>query len=208
MLIVGLTGGIATGKSAVTTRFEKRGAVVIDFDAMTREVMEPDMRAWKDIVEFFGESVLNDDRTLDRAKLGDVVFADPEKRIKLEGFIHPRLFEEYSRRIAEIEENDPDALVLVDTPLLVEVKLQSMFDKIVVVYATREQQIARLTARDDLDEGAVRARLDAQMPTEDKLEHADYVIRNCGSLEELDAEVDKVFDELRKLGGENASPSR
>lgn len=204
MLIVGLTGGIATGKSAVTARFEERGAVVIDFDAMTREVMEPDMPAWNDIVEFFGESILNDDRTLDRARLADVVFADPEKRLKLERFIHPRLFEEYSHRIAEIEENDPDALVLVDTPLLVEVNLQSMFDEIVVVYATREEQIERLTARDGLDEEAILARLDAQMPTEDKIEHADYVIRNSGSLEDLNHEVDKVFEVLLKLSKEDA----
>ena len=204
MLIVGLTGGIATGKSAVTARFKERGAVVIDFDAMTHEVMEPDMPAWNDIVEFFGESILNDDRTLDRARLADVVFADPEKRKKLEGFIHPRLFEEYSRRIAEIEENDPDALVLVDTPLLVEVNLQSMFDEIVVVYATREEQIDRLTERDGLDEEAVLARLDAQMPTEDKLEHADYVIPNSGSLEDLDREVDKVFEVLLRLSKEDA----
>lgn len=204
MLIVGLTGGIATGKSAVTARFKERGAVIIDFDAMTREVMKPDMPAWKDIIEYFGESVLNDDRTLDRARLADVVFGDPEKRLKLEGFVHPRLFEEYSRQIAEIEENDPDALVLVDTPLLVEVNLQSMFDEIVVVYATREEQIERLTARDGLDEEAILARLDAQMPTEDKIEHADYVIHNSGSLEDLDLEVDKVFEVLRRLSKEDA----
>jgi dephospho-CoA kinase len=204
MLIVGLTGGIATGKSAVTARFKERGAAIIDFDAMTREVMKPDMRAWKDIVAFFGESVLNDDRTLDRARLGEIVFADPEKRIKLEGFIHPRLFEVYSRRIAEIEQNDPDALVLVDTPLLVEVKLQSMFDKILLVHATREEQMKRLSTRDGLDEEAVLARLSAQMPTEDKIEHAHYVIHNSGSLEDLEREVDKVFELLRGLSGKGA----
>ncbi len=204
MLIVGLTGGIATGKSAVTARFKERGAVIIDFDAMTREVMEPDMPAWKDIVEYFGESVLNEDRTLDRARLGEIVFANPEKRLRLEGFIHPRLFEVYSRRIAEIEQDDPGSLVLVDTPLLVEVKLQSMFDKILLVYATREEQIERLAARDGLDEKAILARLSAQMPTEDKIEHAQYVIHNSGSLEDLDREVDKVFDVLRGLTKEGA----
>jgi dephospho-CoA kinase len=199
MLVVGLTGGIATGKSAVTAMFRERGAVIIDFDAMTREVMEPDMRAWKDIVDFFGESVLNDDRTLDRAKLGDIVFADPEKRKKLEGFIHPRLFEKYSLRIREIEQNDPDTLLLVDTPLLFEVKLESMFDKILLVHATRDEQIDRLAARDDLDENAVLARLSAQMPTVDKVERSDYVIHNHGSLEDLDREVEKLFAALRRL---------
>ena len=204
MLIVGLTGGIATGKSAVTARFKERGAVIIDFDAMTREVMEPDMRAWKDIVEYFGESVLNDDRTLNRARIGEIVFADPEKRRKLEGFIHPRLFEVYSRRIAEIERNDPDALVLVDTPLLFEVKLENMFDKILIVYATREEQIERIAARDGLDEEAVLARLAAQMPTEDKIERSQYVIHNSGSLEDLDREVEEMFAALRRLIDEDA----
>jgi len=199
MLIVGLTGGIATGKSTVSAMFEKRGAIVVDFDVLSRVVVEPDMPAWKDIVEYFGESVLNEDRTLDRAKIGDIIFPDPDKRKKLEGFIYPRLFEEYARRIREIEQNDPDALVLADVPLLFEVHLESMFDKIVVVYATREEQVRRLTERDGLDRDAVIARLEAQMPTDEKCERADYVIRNCGSIEDLEREVRNIFGELEKL---------
>ena len=204
MLIVGLTGGIATGKSTVTAIFETRGAYIFDYDVVAREVVEPDTPAWKDIVEYFGESILNDDRSLDRAKLGDIVFPDPEERKKLEGFIYPRLFEEYSRRIREIEQNDPDALVLADTPLLFEAHLESMFDKIIVVYATREQQIQRLTERDGLDRDAVLARLDAQMPTDEKLDRADYVIRNCDSIEDVEREVNELFDELQKVARENS----
>lgn len=204
MLIVGLTGGIATGKSAVTKMFEERGAVIVDFDVMSRDIVEPDTPAWKDIVDYFGESILNDDRTLNRAKLGDIVFADTEKRKKLEGFIYPRLFEEYNRRIREIEQSNPGALVLADTPLLFEANLQDFFNKIVVVYATSEQQIRRLTERDGLERDAVLARLEAQMPTEEKLKHADFVIDNCGSTEDLEQEVEKIFDELQKVIEENS----
>ncbi|NQU07930.1 MAG: dephospho-CoA kinase, partial [Candidatus Abyssubacteria bacterium] len=110
MLIVGLTGGIATGKSTVASMFEKRGAVLVDFDVLSRVVVEPDTPGWKDIVDFFGTSILTDDRTLDRARLSEIVFVDEKERKQLQGFIYPRLFEEYSRRIKEIEENDPDAI--------------------------------------------------------------------------------------------------
>ena len=199
MLIVGLTGGIATGKSTVSEMFEERGAVIVDFDVLSHDVIEPDMPAWKDIVDYLGPSVLNEDRTLDRARLGDIVFADTEKRRKLEGFIYPRLFEEYSRRIQEIGEKNPDALVLADVPLLIEVKLKGMFEKIIVVYATREQQIQRLTERDGLDRDAMLQRLDAQMPIEEKIKHADYVIDNSGSLEKVEREVEKVHSALVKL---------
>ncbi len=198
MLIVGLTGGIATGKSTVTELFRERGAIVIDFDVMSRVVVEPDTPAWRDIVEYFGEDLLNDDRTLDRARLADIVFPDPEKRRKLEGFIYPRLFEEYARRVREAEQSNPDALVLADVPLLFEVHLENLFDKILVVYATREQQIDRLTERDGLEPDAVLARLDAQMPTEEKIERADYVIRNCNSIEDLAQEVDNIIRDLKK----------
>ena len=177
--------------------FEKRGAVLVDFDVLSRVVVEPDTPAWKEIVDFFGESVLMEDRSLDRAKLSEIVFVDEKKRKKLEGFIYPRLFEEYSRRIKEIEENDPDALVLADVPLLVEVNLQSMFEKIVVVYATREEQIRRLIERDGLDREAALNRLEAQMPTEEKLKHADYVVHNSGPLQEVEMEVDKIWKALQ-----------
>jgi len=199
VLIVGLTGGIATGKSTVTEVFRKRGASVFDFDVGAREVVEPDTPAWKDIVEYFGESILNDDRSLDRAKIADIVFPDPEERKKLVGFIYPRLFEVYSRWLSEVEQNDPHALVLADTPMLFEAHLEGMFDKILVVYAPREQQIRRLAERDGLSPDAIQARLDAQMPTEEKVERADYVIRNCNSIEDVEREANNLVDELQKL---------
>jgi dephospho-CoA kinase len=202
MLIVGLTGGIATGKSTVTAMFERLGAIIFDFDVVAREVVEPDTPAWKSIVEHFGNTIVNEDRTLDRAKLGDIVFRDPEERKKLEGFIFPRIFDEYARRIKEIKQNDPEALVVADTPLLFEAQLEKLFDKILVVYATREHQIRRFTLRDDLSHDAVEARLDAQMPTEEKAERADYVIKNCDSVEDVQLEVNRLFEEFQKMARE------
>ncbi len=202
MLIAGLTGGIATGKSIVASMFEKRGAYVIDFDVLARVVVEPDTPAWKDIVEHFGTSILNDDRTLDRAKLGDIVFADTGKRKILEALIYPRLFEEYSRRIREIGEKDPDAVVLADVPLLIEIGLQSMFEKIIVVYAPRERQIERLIERNGLDRESALNRIKAQMPIDEKLKHADYVVYNSGSVGETEVEVNKVWKALQRLNEE------
>ena len=199
MLIVGLTGGIATGKSTVVAMFEKRGARILDFDVMARVVVEPGMPALQDIVAYFGQSVLKDDGPLDRTKVGEIVFGDAEKRKTLEGFIYPRLFEEYARRVKEVEEKHPDALVLVDTPLLFEANLEHMFEKIIVVHSTREEQIERMVERDGLDREDAIMRLEAQMPTEEKLKRADYVIHNSGSLEEVESEVDEIWETLQDL---------
>jgi dephospho-CoA kinase len=199
MLIIGLTGGIATGKSTVVAMFERRGARILDFDVMARVVVEPGTPALKDIVAYFGQSVLKKDRTLDRTKVGEIVFGDAEKRKTLEGFIYPRLFEEYARRVKEIEEKHPDALVLVDTPLLFEANLEHMFEKIIVVHSTREEQIERIVERDGLGREDAFRRLEAQMPTEEKLKRADYIIHNSGSLEDVESEVDEIWETLQDL---------
>lgn len=199
MIIVGLTGGIGTGKSTVAGMFEKRGAHIIDYDQLTRIVVEPDKPAWKDIVDYFGTSVLKADRTLDRAKLGEIVFADKQKRKVLESFIYPRLGEEYLRRIQEVREKDPEAIVLADVPLLIEVGMQGMFEKIIVVYATPEQQLQRLVDRDGLSRESALKRLDAQMPIDEKITYADFVIHNVASLERVEADVEKVWTALNSL---------
>ena len=205
MLIAGLTGGIATGKSTVSEMFRKLGAHVIDFDVLSRVVVEPDMPAWQDIVQFFGESVLSADRTLDRARLGDIVFDDEEKRKQLQGFIYPRLFEEYSRRIRDIEEKDSSAIVIADVPLLIEIRLQTMFEKIILVYAPEEQQLQRLIERDGFSNEDARKRLEAQMSIEEKLQYADYVVHNTGSLESTEAEAQDIYRELQRLGSYRTS---
>ncbi len=199
MMIIGLTGGIATGKSTVAATFRKYGIHIIDFDVLARVVVEPDTPAWNDIVDFFGSSVLRRDRTLDRPRLGEMVFTDAAKRKTLEGFIYPRLFEEYSRCLAEINQCDQQAIIMADVPLLIESGMEGMFEKIIIVYASREQQIERLTVRDGLDLESALRRLEAQMPIEEKLKYADFVVRNCGSISEVEAEVEKICESLFEL---------
>ncbi|GAB4344694.1 MAG: dephospho-CoA kinase [Candidatus Abyssubacteria bacterium] len=197
MMVIGLTGGIATGKSSIAAMFARRGAYIIDFDELAHLVVEPDKPAWQDIVDFFGSSILKEDRTLDRPKLGQVVFSDAEKRKTLQQFIYPRISEEYLRRIQEIGEKDPDAVVLVDVPLLIEQRMQPMFAKLILVYAPRELQLKRLTERDGLSLDDALKRLDAQMPIDEKVQYADYVVHNTGSLQESEAQVDQIWRELR-----------
>jgi dephospho-CoA kinase len=199
MPLIGLTGGIGTGKSTVAEMLSEQGAYVIDFDVLSRIVVEPDKPAWQDIIDFFGKSVLNEDRTLNRVKLGDIVFDDEEKRRQLQGFIYPRLFEEYSRQVEEIRQKDPGAIIIVDVPLLIEIRLQHMFEKIIVVYAPEEQQLQRLIERDGLTQKDAVKRLEAQMPIEEKLNHADFVIRNTDSLEDTRTQVQQVLKQLQQL---------
>lgn len=198
-LLVGVTGGIATGKSVVASMLEELGAPMIDFDLLARRVVEPDNAAWRDIVEFFGEQVLQEDRTLDRKKVADIVFGNPEKRRMLEGFTHPRIREQFVAEVHEIRQTNPDAIIQAVIPLLIESNLQSIFDHVVVVYSPVEVQLARLIRRDGLTREAAEARLQAQMPIDDKARHADTVIDNSGSLEETRRQVEELWQRLCEL---------
>jgi dephospho-CoA kinase len=201
-LLVGLTGGIASGKSAVSEMLSSLGAPLIDFDQLSRRVVEPDRPAWQDIVDFFGQQVLNEDRTLDRDALGAIVFADLEKRKKLESFTHPRIGEEFFIEVIGIRSEDPEAIIQVAIPLLIEANMQHLFDHLVVVHASRETQIERLMARDGLTEEDAEARLAAQMPLDDKLDYADTVIDNSGDLDDTRRQVEELWQRLRTTQAE------
>ena len=131
MIIVGLTGGIGSGKSSVAEMFKDEGAYVIDFDYLSRVVMEPDTPAWRDIVEHFGPEILLPDRTLNRSRLAEIVFSDAQSRKALEGFTHPRIFEKRDTLLKDIEKKNPNAIVIVDVPLLFELSLNKDFDKVI-----------------------------------------------------------------------------
>jgi dephospho-CoA kinase len=197
-LLLGVTGGIATGKSTVVNMLRELGAPLIDFDLIARQVVEPEKPAWKDIVAYFGEQVLQEDRQLDRKKLSDIVFRDFEKRKKLEGFTHPRIFESFIKQLNGIVEKDPDAIILVDVPLLIELNLQYMFHKTLLVYVPRETQIKRLMERDGISEEEALSRIKAQMPIDEKVGYADYVIHNEQSLEETRRQALELWQTLRK----------
>lgn len=197
-LLLGVTGGIATGKSTVVNLLRELGAPLIDFDVLARQVVEPDEPAWKDIVAYFGEQVLQEDRQIDRKGLSDIVFRDFEKRKKLESFTHPRIFEAFFAQLNGIVEKDPNAIVLVDVPLLIELNLQYMFHKTLLVYVPQETQIKRLMERDGIGEEEALSRIKAQVPIEEKVGYADYVIHNDQSVEETRRQAQDLWQTLRK----------
>jgi dephospho-CoA kinase len=198
-LLLGVTGGIATGKSTVANMFEEHGAAIIDFDVLARRVVEPDRPAWKDIVDYFGQEILLEDRTLDRKKLSGIVFTDAEKRKKLEGLIHPRTGVEYAEQIDRITAADPNAVIQAVVPLLFEAKMQDMFEKILLVYTPRETQVERLVVRDGISEEEAGRILDAQLPIDEKIGFADFVINNEKGLEATKKQVEDLWEKLKKI---------
>ncbi len=203
-LLLGVTGGIATGKTTVVRMLEELGAPVIDFDLLARQVVEPDKPAWQEIVAYFGKQVLQNDNQLDRKKLSDIVFRDIEKRKKLESFTHPRIHAEFMVQLSTIVEKDPDAIVQVDVPLLIENNLQYLFHKTLLVYIPEEMQIERLVKRDKISEEEAADRLKAQLPIDEKMGYADFVIYNDKSLEETKKQVEKLWKTLKKIQKEKA----
>ncbi len=203
-LLLGVTGGIATGKTTVVRMLEELGAPVIDFDLLARQVVEPDKPAWQEIVAYFGKQVLQNDKHLDRKKLSDIVFRDIEKRKKLESFTHPRIHAEFMVQLSTIVEKDPDAIVQVDVPLLIENNLQYLFHKTLLVYIPEEMQIERLVKRDKISKEEAADRLKAQLPIDEKMGYADFVIYNDKSLEETKKQVEKLWKTLKKIQKEKA----
>ena len=176
MILIGLTGGVATGKSTVAQMFKQCGAVVIDADALAREVVQPDKPAWRDVVRTFSKKVLNPDRTINRQALGSIVFRYPAKRRRLERIIHPRVAREQQRLTREAARKDPTAVVLYDVPLLFEAGIDKRVQKIIVVTADQQTQIARLKKRNDLSRAEALRRIRSQMPLSKKIREADMVI--------------------------------
>jgi dephospho-CoA kinase len=195
MLLVGLTGGIGSGKSTVARMLEERGAIVFDADVLARQAVEPGTPGHDAVVERFGPNVLLPGGGLDREALGSIVFADPAARRDLEAIVHP----EVRRLLAEGCERyrDTDAVVVFGAPLLVETGMHTAFDVLIVVSAPVERQVERLMRNRAMSEDAIHARIEAQLPLEDKVAVADLVIDNDGSLEELERRVDGVWTELR-----------
>jgi dephospho-CoA kinase len=198
MRVVGLTGGIASGKSTVTAMFRELGAQVIDADEVARDVVEPGTPGVEEIARRF-PGVVDASGRLDRTELGRRVFADPAERRALEAIVHPRIREEVARRLEALARAGEE-VALYDAALLIENGLQKGMDGVIVVWAPESLQRARLAARDGLDEAAVTARLRAQLPLADKRAHATWVVDNGGSLDETRAQVRRVWEEIRQSG--------
>ena len=206
MLRVGLTGGIGSGKSEVARRLVAHGAVLIDADVAAREVVVPGSRGLSQIVAAFGDRVLSPDGSLDRARLGEIVFGDPELRAKLNAIVHPLVREwmdAAERTAAQAAERSAaktrGPIVVHDVPLLAESRGKGGFDVVIVVDVPPELQIARLIAGRKMGPGQARDRIAAQANREDRLAIADIVIENTGTLADLDRRVDEVWAELFNL---------
>jgi dephospho-CoA kinase len=198
MLIVGLTGGIASGKSLVAKVFQDLGAHVIDADKIVHELLEPDQQAWEEVIGYFGPEIVFPDKTIDRKKLGEIVFKNAEKRAWLNQCLHPKVFAAYTTRVQHLRARAPDAIIVLDAALLIETGYHKKMDRIVVVYADEEQQMDRLTNRNRFSREQALARIRSQMPLSEKRTYADYVIENTGTREETEQQAREVFQKLKR----------
>lgn len=194
MFLVGLTGGIASGKSTVAKLLADRGAAVVDADEIARMVVEPGTEAWSKIVEHFGKTVLGPDQRINRPLLGRIVFEDAGKRAVLNEIVHPQVMRVMADRLEELRSTD--GIVVCDVPLLVEVGSSSMFDAVVVVTSDEETQIERLRSQRGMERDDALARIKAQAATEAKVAVADYVIENDDDIAALEAQVDALWAKL------------
>ncbi len=199
MILVGLTGGVATGKSTVAKMFKQCGAAVIDADQLARDVVKPGKPAWRAIVTLFGKTVLNPDRSLDRQALGSIVFRNRMKRRQLEGIIHPRVAREQQRLVRRVAKRKPHTVVIYEVPLLFEAGVDKRVDKIIVVTADRETQIARLTKRNNLSRAEALRRIRSQMSLAKKIQQADHVLNGTLPRPSLRKQVGQIFKNLRLL---------
>jgi len=199
MIVVGLTGGVATGKSTVARMFKQCGAVVIDADQLVREVVKPRKPAWREIVSSFGTRILNPDRSINRRALGAIVFEKRNKLRRLERIIHPRVARLQARLTKEAACKIPDAIVIYDVPLLFEAGVDKRVDKIIVVTADRETQIARLRKRNGLTRAEAIRRINSQMPLIKKIHQADHVLNGMLPRPSLHKQVGQLSNSLRLI---------
>jgi len=203
MLKVGLTGGIATGKSYVLGVLGELGCEVLDADLTARAVVEPGRPAFDEIVAHFGSEIVGPEGRLDRAKLGAIVFSDTGQREKLNSIVHPKVYEAQGRWLAEIEGRNPNAIAVIDAALLIETGSYRRFDRLIVVHCEPQIQLERLMARNHLSREEAMARIAAQMPSAEKLKYADYSIDTSLGFDDTRRQVEAVFKQLNAV---TASP--
>lgn len=199
MLNVGLTGGIACGKSTVGRMFIRHGAHLIDFDQLVHNVEKPGQPAWEKIVQSFGEGILLPDKKIDRYKLAQIVFADFQKLKTLNGIVHPYVSNEWKTLLEKTEKKEKNAIILSDVPLLFEEKMQHLFDLTLLVLTSPAEQIQRLIARNGLSRDEAKRRLMNQMPIGEKARLADIVIDNQKTVGETEKKVEEVWQKLLKI---------
>lgn len=204
MLVVGLTGGVASGKTTVSRILQQEGAYLIDADLIARELVQPHTPIWSELIRAFGKEILEKDESLNRRTLAARVFSDPQKKEQLEKILHPQIDREIDRRIEEIRKKDPEAVVVVDAALLVETGTYRRMDRLIVVTATEAQQVERLGNRTGAAPKEALGIISSQIPLAEKLKVADFIIRNEGALEETIRRAKEIFKELRTIASHKA----
>ena len=199
MLRVGLTGSIGVGKSFVTSVFAELGCRVLDADQTAREVVAAGSEGLRAVVEAFGPEVLREDATLDRARLGAIVFADEKKRLLLNSILHPFIIAAQDERLRQWEAEDPAGIAVVDAALMIESGGYKRFDKLVVVHCRPEIQLERLMARNAISREEAARRINAQMPQGEKMRYADFLIDSSHGFDDTRRRTREVYGELRKL---------
>lgn len=199
--VLGLTGGIGTGKSTVLQMFGELGADTLSADVIARQVLAKDAPGYHRVVERFGEDILTPEREIDRPKLADIIFDDPQARQDLNDITHPPIIDLTQQYVDRFRSSppSPDAVLAVEIPLLIECGLEHIVDEVILVAAEQETQLRRLTKRSEISREEAQQRIAAQMPIEQKIPHADRVIWNNDSLESLRDSVKRVWDEIHLL---------
>jgi dephospho-CoA kinase len=198
MLRVGLTGGIATGKSTVGAMFVELGCHLIESDQITHQLFEPGQAVHAAVVKQFGNRILALDGTIDRRILGGIVFRDPQARGKLNSLVHPAIIQRQQEWLKAMQAQDPHGIAIVDAALMIEVGTYKNYDKVIVVTSSSELQKERLRARSALSEEEIESRIRSQMPNEEKIKYADFVIDNSGSIESTRVQVETVYRQLQE----------
>lgn len=200
MFLVALTGGIGGGKSTVCRMLQEKGARILDSDEMARDVVKPGTQAWREIIEHFGDEIQLPDGELDRQKLAGIIFADHEERVFLNSVTHPRIFELMAELLRDLkDEMKGKGIIVIDIPLLVEANAGGIFDYNLVVDASPEVQVQRLVSDRNCTAEEAWARIRSQAPRDERLKNADFVIRNDGTLSDLELEADKAWGAIQKL---------
>ena len=199
-LLVGLTGTMGSGKSTTASILKKMGAFIIDADALCRDLVKPNRPAWKEVVQTFGEKVLQgNDQEIDRGKLAQIIFNDKTKKKQLENILHPRVIKEEKKLAQQIFKDHPEAIVIVEAALLIESGNHRRMDKTIVVTCDEEQSIQRAMKRSSLNRNEAISRIQNQMPQAEKIKEADYVLQNNSKQEDLKVKVQALYSKLKTL---------
>jgi len=196
MKVIGLTGNIGSGKTTVAEMFRQLGAKIIDADSIARKIVEPGQRAWKEIKDVFGDEVISSDQSIDRQKLGDIVFNDVSKRALLDNIAHPKIFDEINNLVYEYKKDHAN-VVIIEAALIIEKGgLLDLIDKLILVVVDEDTQTKRIKLRDDISLDQIQSRIKSQMQISEKKKYADYIIDNNGSILKTRTQVNKIWNKI------------